>query len=562
MTGSITADRVSKTFGNRLVLDEVSCTVSPGRRLGVVGRNGVGKTTLLRILAGLEQPDSGEVRHPPQLTIGYLPQEVTAEPGETLRGYLGRRTGVSEAEREVAHLAEKLAKDPGLAKEYSDALARMVALGAGDLESRAAAVVEQVGLGGALDTELAALSGGESARAALAAILLSRFDVLLVDEPTNNLDFAGLRALEDFISETPAGVVVVSHDRVFLERTVTHVLEIDHGTHRGTLYSGGWQVYLTERERARERQYERHEQYVTEYRRIQDTIRTKREWARKGAIRAKTRAPDHNKAARHGRRESAENLAGGNRALERRLERLEQVDEPYQGWRLHLTLGAGERSGDQVAQLRDVVVDRGRFRLGPVNLDLRWRDRVALLGPNGSGKTTLLSVLLGELTPTSGEVRLGSNVRVGRLDQYRALFEGERQVLEAVRTHTGLPAEEARALLAKFDLGAELTGRPVNELSPGERTRAELALLMAARTNLLVLDEPTNHLDLPAIEQLEAALPTFPGTLLVVSHDRRFLAGVDVQRRIDLEVHHEGGTKVSRLRETIAGWDGVDWREG
>ncbi|GAB3213760.1 ribosomal protection-like ABC-F family protein [Marinactinospora thermotolerans] len=550
---TVVVEGVSKSFGPRTVLSGVSFTAGPGQRVGVVGRNGVGKTTLLRIVAGLETPDEGSVRrHPPESNVGYLPQEITPVPGETLRGYLTRSTGVAGAERELQRLAAGLADDPGLADAYATQLDRTMALGAGDFDARAAATVERVGLGAdALDQEMSGMSGGQLARAALTAILLSRFDLLLLDEPTNNLDFAGLELLERFIEEVRTGIIVVSHDRVFLERTVTHVLEIDHGSHEAVLYSGGWAAYRTEQHEARQRQYEKHDLYVSERKRIEAMIHRKREWARKGAARAKSRAPDNNKAARRGRQEGAENLAGGNRALERRLERLEAVEEPYKGWELRFGFGESERSGEVVAQMRGVVVERGRYRLGPIDLDLRWRDRVGLVGPNGSGKSTLVSLLLGWITPTAGEVTLGSNVHIGRLDQHRALLEGKERLFDGVQSITGLDQEQTRSLLAKFDLGAMMAERSFGSLSPGERTRAELALLMHEQVNFLVLDEPTNHLDLVAIEQLEQALPMFGGTLLLVTHDRRLLDRTRLNRYLLLEEEREGPLRRARIRESF-----------
>lgn len=550
---SVVVDKVSKSFGSRLLLNDVSFTVGTSQHIGVVGRNGVGKTTLLRIMAGFEQPDSGRVsRNPPSTNVGYLPQEVVPVPGETLREYLRRRTGVAEAEGELERLADELARRADVAEAYSEQLERMVALGSGDFYARVPQVLEWVGHDlDSLDREMAGMSGGQLARAALAAILLSRFDVLLIDEPTNNLDFGGLEKLERFIEQTSAAIVVVSHDRAFLERTVTHVLDIDHGSHEATLYSGGWQAYLTEREEARQRQFDKHEQYEAERKRLEEAIRRKREWARKGAARAKNRAPDNNKAARKGRQEHAENLAGGNRALERRLERLEVVEEPYKGWELRFSIGEAERSGQLVAQFRGVVVDRGHYRLGPLDLDVEWQDRIGLVGPNGAGKTTIVALLLGLIEPTRGEVRIGSNVRIGRLDQNRALFEGS-QLLDGVRGITGLDPQQARSLLAKFELGELKVERPFDELSPGERTRAELAVLMHERINFLVLDEPTNHLDLLAIEQLEKSLPLFRGTLLLVTHDRHLLEQTRLNRYAVLEEETHDRIRCARMRESTA----------
>ncbi|HET8788460.1 MAG TPA: ATP-binding cassette domain-containing protein, partial [Actinomycetes bacterium] len=261
--------------------------------------------------------------------------------------------------------------------------------------------------------------------------------------------------------------------------------------------------------------------------RLEEAARQKREWAQS---RRGERRTDNDKALAGRRKERATAGATRAKAIERRLERLGDPEKPWEGWDLRLSLQAGRRSGEVVASLAGAVVERGRFRLGPVDLELRWRDRLALTGPNGAGKSTLLGLLTGELRPAAGTVRLGSGVVVGHLGQDRA--PGEGTLLDAVRERTELPVEEARSLLAKFDLGAEHLSRPEAALSPGERSRAGLAVLVALGTNLLLLDEPTNHLDLDAIEELERALGGYDGTLVVVSHDRRLLANLRLDRRL------------------------------
>ena len=231
----------------------------------------------------------------------------------------------------------------------------------------------------------------------------------------------------------------------------------------------------------------------------------------------------------------SEKLAGKAARLDKALERMEVVEKPWEGWELRLDLAASARSGDVVVRLDHAVVGRGEFRLGPLDLEVRWAERVAILGPNGSGKSTLIESLLGRLPLVSGARWMGPGVVVGELDQARGRFATDRTVLDGLITATGFVLSDARSLLAKFGLSAGHVARPAGELSPGERTRAALALLMATGTNCLVLDEPTNHLDLPAIEQLESALRTWEGTLLLVTHDRRFLEAVAVDRVVDLE---------------------------
>jgi ATPase subunit of ABC transporter with duplicated ATPase domains len=440
--GVLAARSISKSFGDTVVLDDVSLTVSPRDRIGVLGPNGIGKSTLLRLLAGLEQPDSGTVsREPATMVVTYLAQESHA---------------------------------PGL-------------------------------------------SGGEAAREQLQAILTTDADVLLLDEPTNDLDFAGLELLERFLGRHKGGLVVVSHDRAFLER-MNRIVELEAETRRVREFAGGWSEYEAERSRLSERHEAAYGRYAGERARIEEQARRMRKWEERGYG--------------QGRKKKKGKDVG--KTFEKKLSRLERVEKPWVPWRLQLDLTPAKRGGDRVASLVGAVVERDGFRLGPVDLELGHGDRLAILGRNGTGKTTLLRALLGELELTSGRRRLGLGVVFGELPQGLGPFSGDKPLLDTFVTAAGLPPGDARALLAKFALGADDVHRPGRTLSPGERSRATLALLAARGVNTLVLDEPTNHLDLEAIEQLEAALADFDGTVVLVTHDRRFLEAFRATQTLEL----------------------------
>ncbi|WP_055689657.1 ABC-F family ATP-binding cassette domain-containing protein, partial [Streptomyces prasinus] len=405
-----------------------------------------------------------------------------------------------------------------------------------DLDERAEEVTVSLGLTVGQDQPMTALSGGQAARVGLASLLLSRYDVFLLDEPTNDLDLDGLERLERFVGGLRAGTVVVSHDREFLTRTVTKVLELDLAQGRINLYGGGYAAYLEEREVARRHARDEYEEYSDKRSALQDRAQTQRSWMDKGVKNARRKAGnDNDKIGRKFRSEASEKQAAKARQTQRMIERLEVVEEPRKEWELRMEIAAAPRSGAVVATLRDAEVRRGDFTLGPVTLQIDWADRVAVTGANGSGKSTLLGALLGRVPVDAGHAALGSGVLLGEVDQARALFHGTEALLDAFRA--GVPdtePAEIRTLLAKFGLKADHVTRPAATLSPGERTRAALALLQGRGVNLLVLDEPTNHLDLPAIEQLESALDSYEGTLLLVTHDRRMLDAVHVTRRLEV----------------------------
>ncbi len=536
---SLVARDLALERGSFTVLDGVDLAVGPRTRLGVVGPNGVGKTTLLRLLTGAVAPDRGSVvRTRATLRVGYLPQEPDRG-DETLLAFLSRRTGVAAAEAELERAAAALGGDgndggPDPADVYDAALDDFLRAGGPDLDARARTVCADLGLPEAsLDVATARLSGGQAARASLAAILLSRFDVFLLDEPTNDLDFAGLARLETFLDELAGGVVIVSHDRAFLERTVLRVLELDEHTRRGTEFGGGWSGYLDARATARRHAEEDYESYRSERDRLQSRARTQRQWSVQGAAKAKRDPNERDKNIRQFKVATSEKVAAKAKATERAIARLDAVEKPWEGWDLRYQLAGAPRSGDVVMRLRGAVLERGSFRLGPVDLEIGWGERVGIVGPNGSGKTTLLLALLGRLPPTAGERWIGPGVVVGEMDQAREAFAGSGSLLDGFVQATGLLVPDARSLLAKFGLGADHVVRPSSTLSPGERTRAVLARFAAQGVNCLVLDEPTNHLDLPAIEQLEQALEGYEGTLLVVTHDRRLLETVRLTRAIE-----------------------------
>ncbi|MFI5755182.1 ABC-F family ATP-binding cassette domain-containing protein [Streptomyces sp. NPDC051569] len=537
MTATLVAKDLAAGHGDRSLFSGLDLVVAPGDVIGLVGANGAGKSTLLRLLAGLDTPENGELRlSPPAAAVGHLPQEPERRAGETVRDFLGRRTGVTAAQTALDEATQALVDgSPGADDAYAIALERWLGLGGADLDERAEEVAASLGLTVGLDQPMTSLSGGQAARAGLASLLLSRYDIFLLDEPTNDLDLDGLDRLESFVSGLRAGTVVVSHDREFLVRTVTKVLELDLAQQKITLFGGGYEAYLEERETARRHAREEFEEYADKKSSLEARGHMQRSWMEKGVKNARRKSTDNDKIGRNKRTESTEKQAAKARQTQRLIERLDVVEEPRKEWELRMEIASADRSGAVVAILRAAEVARGDFRFGPVTLQIDRADRVAITGANGAGKSTLLAALLGRLPLDAGHSSLGSGVIVGEVDQARALFHGPETLLDAFRPAVpDTEPAEIRTLLAKFGLKSHHLTRPATTLSPGERTRAALALLQGRGVNLLVLDEPTNHLDLPAIEQLESALDSYDGTLLLVTHDRRMLDAVHTTRRLDV----------------------------
>jgi ATPase subunit of ABC transporter with duplicated ATPase domains len=546
VTATLVAKDLSGGHGHRILFEGLDLTVAPGDVIGVVGANGAGKSTLLSLLGGAAPPMAGSVSCAPRdAFVGLLPQEHERVAGETVAQYVARRTGATEATAAMEAAAAALGSDvPGADDTYAVAFDRWMASGAPDLDDRITPVLADLGLDVGPDALMTALSGGQAARVALAALLLSRFDVVLLDEPTNDLDLDGLERLEAFVQSLRGGVVLVSHDREFLARCVTRIVELDLAQGQVTVYDGGYDAFLEERAIARRHAREAYEQYAGTRADLVQRARTQREWSSQGVRNAMRKSPDNDKIRRKAATESSEKQAQKVRQMESRIARLDEVEEPRKEWVLQFDIAAAPRSSGVVATLNGATRRLGDFQLGPVSLQVDAGDRIGITGPNGAGKTTLLRLLLGDTAPDSGSASLGASVAVGVIDQARTHLDDALALGDAFEAAVPqMTQAEVRTLLAKFGLRADQVSSTVARLSPGERTRAAMALLQARGVNLLVLDEPTNHLDLPAIQQLEQALASYDGALLLVSHDRRLLENVQLHQRWDVadgrvEVRH------------------------
>jgi ATP-binding cassette subfamily F protein 3 len=491
----LSVQAVARWFGAREVLKDVSFRIGHGDRVGLVGPNGTGKTSLLRIAAGLDAPDAGAIAYARGTRVGFLRQELLEEAtGTVIEHARGAAAHLRELERELRDLEGQIATgDPELLERYADAQHHFEHAGGYDFEGTLARILGGVGLGGLVDREVATLSGGERTRLGLARLLLDDPDVLLLDEPTNHLDVAALEWLENFLVEQNVTAVISSHDRWFLDRVTSRTLSIEDLT--VVEYRGGYSHY------ARQRADREMAQMRASVKQAEEIARTEEFIRRYGAGQRSKEA----------------------RGRGKKLARVERIEAPTQSTRHSWGLEAADLGSETVLETTALAVGYADpvMRTGPLRVP---RDaRVAVVGPNGAGKTTLVRTLVGDLTARDGYVCAAPAARVAYLEQAQAELTGDQTVLEAMRAAGAHDDQEARNLLARFLFRGDDVTKSVAVLSGGERSRLALARLSLRHANLLVLDEPTNHLDLAAREQLEAVLIDYEGTLIFVSHDRYFI---------------------------------------
>lgn len=519
----LTAHNLSKTYGIQTILKNVTFNISTGERIGLVGPNGCGKTTLIRILAGKENPDEGRVVHTrPNLRIGYLAQGMEFQPGQTLRAALEFDTiSQSQLESDLASLATLLAKDPDnlqLQEQYDEVLT-----GFSTVTIQPESILGPLGLGGFnLDeTPISHLSGGQKTRLMLARILLEDPNLLLLDEPTNHLDIVMLEWLEDWLSRFHGAVLIVSHDRAFLDNTVKSILDLNPQTHTFRAYKGNYSDYLDQFRKEQEKQLAIYRDQQAEVRRMEQDIARTKEQSRRVEVTTTSRQPGVRRIAK----KVAKKALSREKKLKRYLGSDERVEKPDESWQMKLEFSEASGQSKDVLQAENLSVGYSGHKplLEGLNLFVSSKQRIALIGENGTGKTTLLRTITGFLTPLAGSIKLGQTVRIGYMAQEQDLVDTSLSALDTIRKDTSFNETEARHFLHLFLFGGDDSLRPINDLSFGERSRLQLALLVAQGCTFLVLDEPINHLDIPSRTRFEKALTQFNGSTLAVVHDRYFI---------------------------------------
>ncbi len=532
----LSAHHISKSYNIQTILTDVTFSIQENERLGLIGPNGSGKTTLLRIIAGQEQPDSGSIIYEmPGLRIGYLPQGFELNADQTLAALLDEALSLATGKglpvdlaAELERLSVALQKTPDdleIQAEYDDCLQRIEFLNATRNAPSGFHPEEMLASLGLADLDqqqrIGLLSGGQKTRLALALALLSAPNLLLLDEPTNHLDIQMLEWLETWLAGFAGAVLIVSHDRTFLDHTISRVLDLDPETHRIQEYSGNYTAYLEQWLSDRERQWEKYQDQVYEIRRMkQDIAKTKQEaaWVEQTTS---SRQPGVRRIAK----KVAKKALSREKKLERYLDSEERIEKPRQSWQMKLDFEQPDHIGQQVLRMDTLAVGYPGYPalLSNLNLSAGAGERIVLTGPNGCGKTTLLRTIAGRLPPQAGKVHLGASVRLGYMTQEQESLDAQRTALEHLQAAAPLNETEARSFLHYFLFTGDDPIRPTGSLSFGERARLSLALLVAQGCNFLLLDEPINHLDIPSRARFETALTGFEGTILAVVHDRYFI---------------------------------------
>lgn len=524
----LTVHHLTKSFGVTPLFENCSFSINPGEKIGLVGPNGCGKTTLLRILTGEIPSDAGVVTFtPPALRVGYLPQGVQFDPAETIHGYTQKMCGDLDAlSTQLADLAAQLShqpNQPALQQQYDSLLERIAA--ADESTALMQPILASLGLDG-LDPALpvSALSGGQKTRLGLAGILLSSPKLLLLDEPTNHLDLQMLEWLESWLAHSPAAALIVSHDRVFLDRVVTQIFEMDPQKKTLCIYPGNYSAYLIQKEMEYARRLQEYSDQQEEIQRLTSAARHLRGIAtfKKGG-----KADSGDKFARGFFANRGLETVRRARSVEARVEKMlttDHIDKPHAGWQMKMEFTDTPESGRDVLVMQNLSVGYdGLPLLSGISRTVHFGDRLALTGPNGCGKTTLLRTVAGVQPPLAGKCRLGAGVIAGYMRQEQEELDPAYTVLDTLQRSASLPETDARAYLHKYLFSGDEVFLRVSELSYGQRSRLSLACLVASGCNFLLLDEPLNHLDLPSRARFEQALAGFEGTVLAVVHDRYFL---------------------------------------
>lgn len=498
----INLKNISKSFNEKTIFKEINLSIFEREIIALIGSNGSGKSTLLKIMAGILKPDSGKIEMLSDLKIAYFPQEIPLEHRNiTAKNFLANQFKIN-SEKIYGIIADLLGK-----LEFSKEK---------------------------LDSKIKNLSDGEKSKLMLISIIKSRANIFLLDEPTNNLDLRGLIILEKFINASSCGFFIVSHDRKFLEKLSIGIVEINENTHNIEIYHNCRYVdYLNTKKKDEEKEIKKYENYIKEKERLIKTAIDKKQEAQK--MQKGSKIPrDRDKFIPSFKKDRSKKIASQASQIELRIEKLEVIKKPKYHLPLNLNFSFSERSGDLVFSIQNVKYTNNNFIIGPINLEVHYKDRIVIIGPNGGGKSTFLKLLTENKILDDGFIRTGMRVKIGYLQQ-ELIFNDQDNILNYFLHKTDIQQSNARKILARFGFFEDDVKSLIKTLSPGEKSRLILATLMANEVNCLILDEPTNHLDPEALDRLEEALKNFEGTIIIVSHDRYFIDKIKINKTYLME---------------------------
>lgn len=521
--------KLSKSFGNKTILDEVSFTLANGQKAGLIGSNGVGKTTLMRIIAGLETKDNGTVSLESHNLIGYLRQEFFIEEEEELvKNFIKKYVGIAELEEKIERLGREIVDDESLIQEFCDAQERYALLDGYDFENKLSNIIHGLGFSEEiLKKKIKELSGGQKRKIMLASVLLKGANLILLDEPTNDLDLNATRWLEEYVFKLDVPCLIISHDRRFLDKIVTKILEIDFFTKQIKEYPGNYSEYVSFKKKEQERMIDEYEMQQEQVKRLECSMRQKKEWANAGR---KQGVKDNDKYTRGYERDRSSSLASNAKKIERQIEAIDFVERPKVKNKLQIRIEAKEFQGSNRIVTKELVCGyNSGFVMQPISINCNFGERIVIVGDNGSGKSTFLRTLIGIQEPISGIIEIGRAIKIGYLPQ-DTKESVDVTIEDYVKKMVDYDEMESKSLmytiLSQFNFEYEELKKSMLMISPGERTRVYLAIFSMIKINTLVLDEATNHLDIEALESLEEVLNTFKGTVIAITHDRTFFKNI------------------------------------
>lgn len=531
-------ENISKSYNGKDILNNISFSLNQREKTGIIGANGIGKTTLLKIIAGEEKPDSGEIIKNKNSLIGYFKQEFKiSEENRDIVSFIKSYVGIDELEQKLNQVEQEMAIDENKIQEYGDLQEEYMRLDGYNFDYKLDQILAGLGLDkDAKNKKISALSGGQKEKVMLASVLMKGTDLLLLDEPTNNLDIKSIRWLENYLKNENSPMIIVSHDRRFLDKVITKIMEIDYYNRNLKEYPGNYSQYKKFKEDEANSKLKKYNEQQEKIEELKKSMIQKKDWAQKGN---KQNVSDKDKYTKGYIRNRSQGLANNAKKIESQLNQMEKIERPKIKNKLHIEINAKKLKGNMSITTKDLVSGyENGFQNNPITIHINYGDRLVIIGNNGSGKTTFLKTLIGKQKPISGEQKIGNGVRIGYLAQ-DTKAQMEKSIEEYFKDSIQYEKLEDKSLiytvLKQFNFDYEERTKKYSMLSPGERTRLKLAIFSMQDKNTLVLDEPTNHLDIEALEAIEEVLKNFKGTVIAISHDREFVKNIDPTKVLRFE---------------------------